>query len=140
MGKYLNKYNKEAHRVYSLNYHMVFIVKYRKKIFTDETNIINDLKNMIEKISRDFNVIIIEQECGVDHIHILFECKPTLDIPKFINILKGHSSRFLRKEYKTYLEDKLWGDSFWSSSYFISTTGNVSLDILKQYIEDQDNN
>lgn len=137
MAKYLNKYTKDAHRVYSLNYHMIFVVKYRKQIFTDETNIVNDTKNMIEKIASDFDVTIIQQECGVDHIHILFEAKPTLDITKFINILKGHSSRFLRKEYSEFLQDKLWGDSLWSQSYFISTTGNVSLDILKEYVENQ---
>lgn len=137
MAKYLNKYNKDAHRVYSLNYHMIFVVKYRKQIFVDSINIINDLKNQFEKISNDFNVDIIEQECGLDHVHILFTAKPTLDIPKFINIMKGHSSRFLRKEYKSFLQDKLWGDSLWSASYFISSTGNVSMDILKQYVENQ---
>jgi len=135
MSKYLNKYTKDQHRVYSLHYHLILIVKYRKAVFTNETNIINDLKNYIESVSSDFDVIIIEQECGDDHIHILFESKPTLDIPKYLNILKGHSSRFLRKKYKEYLKDKLWGDSFWSPSYFLATTGNVSIDILKQYVE-----
>jgi len=137
MAKYSNKFNKDDHRVYSLNYHMIFVVKYRKKIFVDENNIINDIKNIMEKIAIDFNVNIIEQECGLDHIHILFDAKPTLDIPKFINILKSHSSRFLRKEYKQFLQDKLWGDSLWSPSYFISSTGNVSLDTLKEYVENQ---
>ena len=135
--KYLNKYTKDEHRVYSLLYHMIFVVKYKKPVFLNRDDITNDLKSQLEIIAKTFDVDIIEQECGNDHIHILFSAKPTLEITKFINNMKGHSSRFLRREYKEYLEDKLSGDSFWSSSYFLSTTGNVSLDILRQYIEDQ---
>ena len=72
-----------------------------------------------------------------DHLHLLFRTKPTTNITKYINILKGHSSREIRKKYKDFLKDKLWGDNFWSPSYFLATTGNVTIDILKQYIENQ---
>jgi len=139
MSQFLNKYTKESHRVFSLNYHIIFVVKYRKKIFTNDM-IINCVKEQFEKISKDFSVNIIEQQCGDDHIHILVSAKPTLDITKYINIMKGHSSRYLRKEYKSFLKDKLWGDNLWTPSYFISSTGNVSIDILKKYIEDQKSN
>jgi len=82
-------------------------------------------------------VEIIEQECGDDHLHILFRSKPSLDITKFINVLKGNSSRKIRTKYKDFLKNKLWGDSFWSPSYFLASTGNVTIDILKNYIENQ---
>lgn len=131
------KYNKEAHQAYSLIYHLIFVVKYRKKVFKDEIGIIEDFKLKCEEISKDFEVQIIEQECGIDHVHLLISAKPTLDITKYINILKGHSSRYLRNKYKDFLKDKLWGDSFWSPSYFIATTGNVSIDVLKEYVENQ---
>lgn len=131
------KYNKEAHKVYSLTYHLIFVVKYRQKVFMDDIGIIEDFKSKCEDISNEFEVQIIEQECGIDHIHLLISTKPTLDIPKYINILKGHSSRYLRDKYKDFLKDKLWGDAFWSPSYFIASTGNVSLDVLKEYVEDQ---
>lgn len=132
-------YNKESHKVYSLIYHVIFVVKYRQKAFKDEIGIIEDFKLKCEEISKEFEVTIIEQECGIDHVHLLVSCKPTLDIPKYINILKGHSSRFLRDKYKDFLKDKLWGDSFWSPSYFIASTGNVSIDVLKEYVENQRN-
>ena len=112
------------------------MVKYRQKVFTSE-EIISDLKTIIEKVADEFSVEIIEQECGIDHIHILFRAKPTLDITKFINLLKGRSSRELRKNYRDFLKDKLWGDNFWSPSYFLATTGNVTVDILKEYVETQ---
>ena len=128
--------DKTGNAVFSLYYHLITVVKYRQEVFTHD-NIISDAKSIFEKISSDFDVQIIEQECGIDHIHILFKCKPTLDITKYINILKGHSSRKIRNKYKDFLKDKLWGTSFWSPSYFLATTGNVTIDILKEYVEDQ---
>ena len=80
---------------------------------------------------------MVEIKYGIDHVHLLISAKPTLDIPKYINIIKGHSSRFLRNEYNSFLQDKLWGTYFWSPSYFIASTGNVSIDILKQYVKKQ---
>jgi putative transposase len=122
--------------VFSLCYHFITVVKYRKKVFEDNL-MIADLKTIMETIAKDFEVEIIEQECGDDHLHILFRAKPTLELTKFINILKGRSSRMLREKYKDFLKDKLWGDSFWSPSYFLSTTGNVNIDVLKKYVENQ---
>lgn len=130
------KLDKNCNSVFSLLYHFITVVKYRKKVFIN-SEIVTDVKTIIENIAKDFDVEIVEQECGIDHIHILFRAKPTLDIPKFINLLKGRSSREIRKKYKDFLADKLWGDNFWSPSYFLSTTGNVTIDILKQYVENQ---
>ena len=129
-------YNKQSHKVYLLNYHFISVVKYRKDVFTNN-DIINDFKEIVNNIANNFDVEILEHECGTDHYHLVFSAKPTLDIPKFINILKGHSSRDLRKKHKVFLKDKLWGDSFWSPSYFLATTGNVSLDKLIEYVENQ---
>ena len=124
---------------YSYNYIIsppLFQVYLQVKVFINN-EIITDVKTIIENIAKDFDVEIVEQECGIDHVHILFRAKPTLDIPKFINLLKGRSSREIRKKYKDFLADKLCGDNFWSPSYFLSTTGNVTIDILKQYVENQ---
>lgn len=128
--------DKSSNAVFSLHFHLIICVKYRKKVFINE-GMVTDVKTIISKIADSFEVKIIEQECGMDHIHILFRAKPTLDITKFINIIKGHSSRDIRKKYKDFLKDKLWGDSFWSPSYFLATTGNVTVDILKDYVENQ---
>ncbi len=130
------KLTKTSNAVFSLVYHLIVVVKYRKKVFTSK-KLISSLKTIFEKIAEDFDVEIIEQECGVDHAHILFRAKPTLDMTKFINILKGHSSRAVRKKHKKFLQSKLWGDSFWSPSYFLTTTGNVTIDVLKDYVENQ---
>ena len=128
--------DKNNNSVYSLCYHFITVVKYRQKVFVSD-NLISDLKTITEKISQEFEVEIIEQECGEDHLHLLFRAKPTLDITKFINLLKGRTSRTLREKHKDFLKDKLWGDSFWSPSYFLATSGNVTIDILKEYVEKQ---
>jgi putative transposase len=128
--------DKTKNAAFSLQYHFITVVKYRQKVFVDD-DIISDLKTIACNIAKKFEVEIIEIECGVDHLHILFRSKPTLDITNFINILKGHSSREIRKKYKDFLANNLWGDNFWSPSYFLATTGNTTIDILKEYIENQ---
>ena len=128
--------NKSSNSVYLLNYHLIVVVKYRQKIFTNDT-IINALKEFILSMSKDYDVEIINQECGDDHIHLLISTKPSTDLCKFINILKGHSSRFLRKEFKDELKTKLWGDHLWSPSYFLTTVGNTSTDTIYNYISNQ---
>ena len=128
--------DKGTNGVYSLNYHFITCVKYRQTVFTDE-RIISRLKQVIEEISKEYDVKVIEQECGVDHLHLLFRCRPTLCFKDYIQAIKGRSARILRKEFSDLLKDKLWGDHFWSPSYFLATTGNVTLDVLKEYVENQ---
>jgi len=130
------KLNKTGNAVFSLFYHLIVVVKYRKEVFISDA-LVSDVKTIFDTIAKDFDVDIIEQECGLDHVHVLFKAKPTIDMTKFINILKAHSSRDIRKKHKDFLQDKLWGDSFWSPSYFLATTGNVTVDILKNYVEQQ---
>ena len=134
----MKELNKTSNAVYKLNYHIVIVVKYRRKVFTND-KIISALKCFIEDMSKKYDVTIINQECGDDHIHLLIQTKPSTDLCKYINVLKGHSSRMLRKDFKDELSDKLWGDSFWSPSYFISTVGNTSIDTIYQYIDNQRN-
>lgn len=128
--------DKSTNGVYSLHYHFITCVKYRRDVFVRD-DIVEDLKQIIEDISKEYDVQVIEQECGSDHIHILFKCKPTLIFKDYIQAIKGRSARLLRSKYKDYLETMLWGKHFWSPSYFLATTGNVTIDILKQYVENQ---
>lgn len=125
---------RNSNAVYLLNYHIILVVKYRKKVFDNDT-IIERTKELMRKISAENDVEVINQECGDDHIHLTVSAKPTLQLTKYINLLKGHSSRALRKEFD--LSEQLYGDSFWSDSYYIATCGNVSLDTLYNYIDNQ---
>ena len=123
-----------SNAVYLLNYHLILVVKYRKKVFTNN-EIVERTKELMRKISAENDVEVINQECGDDHIHLMISTKPTTQLTKYVNLLKGHSARALRKEYD--FSDVLYGDSFWSDSYYLATCGNVSLDTLYNYIDNQ---
>jgi len=74
-----------------------------------------------------------------DHVHLLIQLKPRNSVSEAVNILKGGSSRVIRKEFPE-LEEFLWGDSFWSDGYFAETVGKVDEEIIRRYIEDQGKN
>lgn len=130
------KLDKDAHSVYALQYHFVQCVKYRKGALA-KFDVVTLLKNKIHEISETFDVEVLNIEADVDHFHMLFKAKPTLDIPKYINAVKTITSREIRRNFPE-LKDVLWKDAFWSRSYFLATTGQVTLDMLKQYVDSQE--
>lgn len=132
----MNKLNKGRSSVYSLRYHFITVVKYRRKIFVNEETC-SFLKETVDQVAKEYDVEVISQECGEDHIHVLFSCKPTLIFKDFIQALKGRTARALRARFPSLVNEKLWGDHLWSPSYFLATVGNVSLDTLINYINTQ---
>ena len=129
------KLDRGAHSVYALYYHLILVVKYRRKVFTDD-KIIDFLKQKIHEISETHEVEILTIETDQDHVHILFKANPTLNIPKYINALKTITSREIRRNFPE-VKEKLWRNAFWSPSYFLATSGQVTLDVLKAYVESQ---
>ena len=127
---------KNSNAVFSLRYHLIIVVKCHKQIFSNDS-IVSDLKSLVNDISCNHGVQILSQECGNDHLHILFETKPTTDIVKYINVLKGNTSRKLRAKYSDHLQQALYDNALWSPSYYLATAGNVSLDTLMNYIQNQ---
>lgn len=126
--------DKGNHSVYSLQFHYVACVKYRHKVLVDD--IANRLKEINLSVAKSFGISIIEQETAIDHIHILFSSKPQIQLSRFVNSLKAVSARLLFREFPA-LKKKLWEGHFWSPSYFLATTGQVTLDDLKKYVENQ---
>jgi putative transposase len=120
--------------VYSLQYHLVWCVKYRHKILFG--NIENRLKELIYQIALDNDFEIIEMETDKDHIYLLISCKPQHYIPNIVKALKGNSARFLFKEFPE-LKSKLWGGHLWNPSYFINTIGDTNEEQIKAYIQSQ---
>ncbi|KUK18197.1 IS200/IS605 family transposase [Thermococcus sibiricus] len=129
------KLDRGAHSVYALYYHLILVIKYRRKVFTDD-RIIDFLKQKIHEISETHEVEILAIETDQDHVHILFKAKPTLNIPKYINALKTITSREIRRNFPE-VKERLWRNAFWSPSYFLATSGQVTLDVLKAYVESQ---
>ncbi len=120
------------HSVYSLQYHLVFCTKYRKNLLNEKIS--NALKEQIDRIAEKKDIEVLNKETAGDHIHILFRAKPTTNLSKTINSIKGATSRTLRKDFPE-LKEK--ADSLWSPEYFLASTGEVTLDQLKEYVEGQ---
>lgn len=123
-----------AHSVFSLNYHLVMVVKYRRDVFT---NVISErAKQIFEYIAANYKIETIEWNHDIDHVHVLFKSHPKTELSKFINAYKSASSRLIKKEFPE-LKQKLWKEMFWSRSFCLISVGGAPLDVLKQYIESQ---
>ena len=122
------------HSVFSLNYHLIMVVKYRRKVIND--TISNRLKEMFEYIGKMYHITLIEWNHDIDHVHVLFKGCPNTEISKFMNAYKSASSRLIKIEYPE-IKEKLWKEAFWSKSYCLISTGGVTIDVIKRYIETQ---
>ncbi|ADL68731.1 IS200/IS605 family transposase [Thermoanaerobacterium thermosaccharolyticum] len=122
------------HSVFLLYYHLIMVVKYRRKVIND--NISNRLKEIFENISPNYNISLQEWNHDKDHVHVLFKAEPNSEISKFINAYKSASSRLIKKEYPQ-IKQKLWKEYFWSRSYCLLTSGGAPIEVIKQYIESQ---
>lgn len=129
------KLDKGCHSVYSLQFHLVLVVKYRKKVLVGK--LAERLREIVVEVAEHFGIEIIEQETDKDHIHILFSSRPTVMLSRFVNSLKSVTSRKLRREFPEVMKSQLAGGKFWSPSYFIATTGQVKLEDIKRYVQSQ---
>ena len=123
-----------SHSVFSLNYHLILVTKYRRQVFDDEVS--GRAKAIFDRIAPDFKIEVIEWNHDKDHVHILFKAHPKTQISKFINTYKSASSRLLKKEFPQ-IKTKLWEDKFWSQSFCLITTGGAPLEVINQYIINQ---
>lgn len=122
------------HSVFSLNYHLVMVVKYRRKVLDE--SISKRLREMFETIAVNYHITVTEWNHDRDHIHVLFQAHPKSELSKFINAYKSASSRLIKKEFP-HIRKCLWKEMFWSQSFCLLTTGGVTIDVIRQYIETQ---
>jgi putative transposase len=125
---------KGRHCVSALHTHLVFVTKYRGKVFNDEK--LMRLREILVEVCLDFEVALTEFNGEQDHVHLLVEYPPKVQLSKLINSLKGISSRLMRKEFPE-LHRYLWNGALWSPSYFAGSCGGASNDVLTTYIEQQ---
>ena len=90
-----------------------------------------------EDIGFKYGIVVKEANWEVDHIHILFEAKPSTNLVKFINSYKSASSRLIKKQYPVIKKRVLWKSAFWKTGYFITTAGGANIETVRQYIERQ---
>jgi putative transposase len=128
----IKKYKSDKRLVYSCQYHVIFCPKYRRKVL--KNGIDTRIKDLIEEKQNTYNYTILSIEVMPDHVHLLLDINPRIGVYSVISKIKGYTSHQLREEFPE-LKTKL--PCLWTNSNFISTCGSVSLEVVKQYIEDQ---
>lgn len=128
------KFDTNNHSVFMMQYHLIMCVKYRRKVIDDAVS--DRLKEIFLYIAPGYNITLEEWNHDVDHVHVLFRAQPNTEISKFLNAYKSASSRLIKKEFPQ-IRRSLWKEMFWSKSFCLLTTGGVTADIIRQYIQSQ---
>ncbi|MGF7396252.1 IS200/IS605 family transposase (plasmid) [Thermoanaerobacterium thermosaccharolyticum] len=126
------QYKTTRHAKFLINYHFVWIPKYRRKIL-DDPKIVDLIKNTITELSEKYNYEILAMEIMPDHIHLQISAIPQYSPAELMNKIKGITGFRIARQFP---ELKARG-KIWTNSYFCATTGNVSTDMIKKYIEEQ---
>lgn len=128
------KFDSNNHSVFMLQYHLILVTKYRKRVINDTISV--RLREIFDYIASNYNISVEEWNHDEDHVHILFRAHPNSELSKFINAYKSASSRLIKKENPS-LRKHLWKEMFWSRSFCLITTGGVSADVIRRYIQTQ---
>ena len=122
------------HCVFNLHVHLVFVTKYRRKVFTQ--TVLSAMRGIFEDVCRNFDADLVEFDGEEGHVHLLVHYPPKVTVSGLVNSLKGVSSRHLRQRFPE-LERRYWKGTLWSPSYFAGSCGGAPISIIRQYIEQQ---
>jgi putative transposase len=123
------------HCVFALHVHLVFVTKYRRGVFRQEH--MKSLESIFRSICTDFDATLVEFNGEEDHVHLLINYPPKIAISTLVNSLKGVSSRLMRKEFGDFHSWLRRRGVLWSPSYFAASCGGAPINILRQYIQQQ---
>ena len=126
---------RSRHSVYTLNYHVVWIPRYRKSVLVGD--IAERLRELLFEITEHHQFEILAQEIIPDHVHVFVSAPPKLAPSQIVRLLKGISSRYLRAEFEQ-LQQIYWrkNTTLWAESYYVGSAGHVSSETIKHYIEE----
>ncbi|MBW4445338.1 MAG: IS200/IS605 family transposase [Spirirestis rafaelensis WJT71-NPBG6] len=130
---------KGAHAVFAIQFHIIFVTKYRKNAINQE--ILSKLQEVFSRVCEKRKCILLEFNGEENHIHLLVDAHPDNNISQLISSLKSASSRIVRKEFEIYLKQFYWkkeDPSFWTDAYCIISCGGAPLEIVKEYIKSQE--
>ncbi len=131
----MQNYRKTSHTTYDCKYHIVWITKYRKKVMSGV--VAERVRELVRQICKENDVEIIKGHVSKDHVHLFVSIPPQLAISKLVQSLKGKSSYKLLGENKE-LSKQFWGRHLWARGYFVATSGNVTDEVIMEYIKNQD--
>jgi len=123
------------HCVFAMHAHLVFVTKYRHRVFTDRH--LTRLEEIMRAVCVDFEAELVEFNGEPDHVHLLVTFPPKIAVSRLVNSLKGVSSRRMRQEFPELVRHYWRAHRLWSGSYFAGSVGGAPLDVLRRYIEEQ---
>ncbi|MBE9213057.1 IS200/IS605 family transposase [Plectonema cf. radiosum LEGE 06105] len=127
--------NKGYRNVYDLNIHLVLVTKYRKKVINKAMLV--RLQEIFESTCTKWRSQLREFNGEQDHVHLLINYPPDVEVSKLVNNLKTVSSRLIRKDFAEQLKSVYFKPVFWSGAYFVASSGGVTIEQLKKYVENQ---
>ena len=122
--------------IYNFHYHLIWVTKYRNKTFTTDA-LANEMKEILSGIAEANKIVIENMEVMPDHVHMLISFPPSKAPTSAIKALKGRSAYMFLQRHPEIRQSKYWGGHLWSPSYYMSTLGNMSKDVVERYINDQ---
>ncbi|SRR6266545_4058542 len=128
----MSRYRKTSHVIYECKYHVVWIPKYRYAILTGQVAF--RVRELIRQIAQANEVEIYSGSIGSDHVHIHISIPPHLSVSRFVQFVKGATSRKLQQEFDQ-IRKRYWGQHVWARGYFVGTTGVVTDEVIQQYIQ-----
>lgn len=128
-------YNKGYRCLYSLNIHLVLVTKYRRKVINQE--ILQRLHEILASTCTKWSSTLTDFNGEADHVHLVIDFPPDVEISKLVNNLKTVSSRLIRKEFAAQINVIYSRPVFWTGAYFVATCGGVTIEQIKQYVENQ---
>jgi putative transposase len=130
-------YKSHSRATSDLKAHLVLTTKYRRKVIT--APMLQRLREICFNLCQKWGCELLEVNGEEDHLHLLFGFYPQMQLSKFVNNLKTVSSIYIRKEFPDQVKRFYWNKPiFWHSAYFIATCGGVTVEQLKQYVQQQD--
>jgi putative transposase len=124
-----------SHSVFRLHYHLVIVTKYHRQVLTKP--MLGELHQIFSRLCESWGGSLTEFSGEADHVHLLFEGHPNMEIAKFVNNLKTVSSRLLRRDFADHLQKFYSKPVLWSGSYCVLSTGGAPLEVIKKYIKGQ---
>lgn len=122
--------------VYNIHYHLIWVTKYRRQVFST-AELVQEMKDLLSAIARSNEIQIEAIEVMPDHVHMTVSFKPKKAVTDVIKALKGRSARLFFEKHPDMKQDIFWGGHLWSNSYYVGTTGKMSSDTVRRYIENQ---
>ena len=131
----MRRYRLGAHTKTDLKVHLVWIPKYRKRVLIGEVAV--RARDVLRQIAMEHEIEIITGKVSVDHVHMFISYRPTQNVSKIVQWLKGISSRILLSEF-SHLRRQFWGRHLWARGYLAVSSGNITDEMIQKYIEEQE--